>query len=76
METRIEEVGFEVFPKRCDRWTVSYLEWERVPKNRGIVTKGIREVLIVNSTVKSGSMKELNFGDALPCISGRGVRVN
>ena len=29
-ETRVEEVGFEVFPKRCDRGTVSYLKGERV----------------------------------------------
>ena len=43
-ETRVEEVGLEVFPKRCDRGTVSYLEGERVPKNWGIVTEGIREV--------------------------------
>ena len=27
-ETRVEEVGFEVFPKRCDRGTASYLEGE------------------------------------------------
>ena len=39
-ETGIEEVGFGVFPERCDRGTVtiSYLERERVPKNWGIVT--------------------------------------
>ena len=43
-ETRVEEVGFEVFSKRCDRGTISYLEGEGVPKNWGIVTKGIREV--------------------------------
>ena len=43
-ETRIEEVGFEVFPERCDRGTVSYLEGERVPKNWGVVTERIREV--------------------------------
>ena len=43
-ETRVEEVDFEVFPKRCDGGTVSYLEVERVPKNWGIVTEGIREV--------------------------------
>ena len=40
-ETRVEKVGFEVFPERCDRGTVSYLEEERVPKNWGIVTKRI-----------------------------------
>ena len=34
-------VGFDVFPERCDRGTVSYLEGERVPKNWGIVTKRI-----------------------------------
>ena len=40
-ETGIKEVGFEVFPERCDRGTISYLEGERVPKNRGIVTERI-----------------------------------
>ena len=40
-ETGIKEVGFEVFPERCDRGTISYWEGERVPKNRGIVTERI-----------------------------------
>ena len=44
LETIVEQEGFEVFPKRCDRGTVSYLEGERVPKNWGIVTERIREV--------------------------------
>ena len=35
-EARVEKVGFEVFPERCDRGTVSYLEGERLPKNWGI----------------------------------------
>ena len=43
-ETRVEEVGFEVFPNRCDSESVFYLEGERVPKNWGIVTEAIREV--------------------------------
>ena len=30
-----------MFPERCDRGTVSYLEGERVPKNWGIVAKRI-----------------------------------
>ena len=30
----------------------------------------------MNSTVKSGNLKELEFGGASPCISGRGVGVN
>ena len=53
-----------MFPKRCDRGTVSYLEGERVPKNWGIVTEGIREVFdgFVNSTIESGGMKVLKFG--------------
>ena len=77
-EIRVEEVGFEVFPKRCDSGTVSYLEGERVPKNWGIVTEGIREVFdsSVNSTVESGGMKKPEFGGASPCISGSGVGVN
>ena len=41
LETGIKEVGFEGFPERCDRGTISYLEGERVPKNRGIVTERI-----------------------------------
>ena len=40
-ETGIKEVGFEVFPERCDRGAISYLEGERVPKNQGIVTERI-----------------------------------
>ena len=43
-ETGIEEVDFEVFPERCDRGTISYLEGDRVPKNWGVVTEGIRKV--------------------------------
>ena len=30
----------------------------------------------MNSTVKSGGLKEDEFGGASPCISGRGVGVN
>ena len=43
-ETRVEEVGFEVLPKRCNRGTVSYMKGERVSKDWGIVTEGIRKV--------------------------------
>ena len=43
-EDRAEEVSFEVLPKRCNRRTVSYIERERVPKDRGIVTEEIRKV--------------------------------
>ena len=43
-ETRAEEVGFEVLPKRCNRGAVSNMKGERVPKDRGIVTERIREV--------------------------------
>ena len=35
-KTRIKEVGFEVFPGRCDRGTIYYLEGEGVPENWGI----------------------------------------
>ena len=37
-------MGFEVHPKRCNRGTVSYMKGERVPKDKGIVTEGIRKV--------------------------------
>ena len=43
-EARVEEVGFEVLPKRCNRGTVSYMKGERAQKNRGIVIEGIRKV--------------------------------
>ena len=43
-ETGIKEMGFEVFPERCDRGTISYLEGEGVPKKWGVVTEGIRKV--------------------------------
>ena len=42
-ETGTKEVGFEVFPERCYKGAISYLEGERVPKNRGIVTERIGE---------------------------------
>ena len=37
-------MSFEVFSKRCSRGAVSYMKGERVPKDWGIVTEGIREV--------------------------------
>ena len=43
-EARAEEVSLEVLPKRCNRGTISYMERERVPKDRGIVTEGIRKL--------------------------------
>ena len=45
-ETRAEEVGFEVLPKRYNRGTVSYMKGKRVSKDRGIVTEGIEKCLI------------------------------
>ena len=38
-ETGFGELGFEVFPERCDRGAISYLEGEGVPKNWGVVTE-------------------------------------
>ena len=38
----VEEVGFEVFPERCDRGAISY--GERVPKNWVVVTERIRKM--------------------------------
>ena len=43
-EARAEEVSFEVLPERCNNGTISYMEREKVPKGRGIVTEGIRKV--------------------------------
>ena len=39
-------MGFEVITEECDRGVTSYLEGERVPENRGIVTEGIIKVVI------------------------------
>ena len=67
-----------MLPKRCNRGTVSYMKGEKVPKDWGIVTEGIRKVFdrFVNSTIESGGLKELEFGGTLPCIPGRGVGVD
>ena len=43
-EAGAEEVSFKVLPKRCNRGTISYMERERVPKGRDIVTKGVRKL--------------------------------
>ena len=40
-KTGIKEVGLEVFPERCDRGAISYLEWERVPKYQDIMSERI-----------------------------------
>ena len=63
-EARAKEVSFKVYPKGCNRGTISYMERERVPKGRGIVTEGVRKVFhrFVNSAIKSGGLKELEFG--------------
>ena len=45
-ETGVEEMGFEVFPERCDRGAISYLEGERVLKNWGVVTEGIKKLCL------------------------------
>ena len=77
-EARAKEVSFKVFPKRCDRRTISYVEREGVPKGRGIVTKGIRKVFhrFVNSAIEGGGLKELEFRGTLPCVSGGRVGVD
>ena len=48
-EARTDKVSFEVLLKRCNRWTISYMEKERVPKDRGIVIiymQGTHECII------------------------------
>ena len=71
-EARAEEVSFNVFPKRYNRGTIFYMERERVPKGRGIVTEGVRKVFhrFVNSATKGGGLKELEFRGTSPCVSG------
>ena len=32
-----------MFPERCDREAISYLEGERVPRNWGVVTERIKK---------------------------------
>ena len=50
-----------MLPKRCNRGTVSYMKGERVSKDRGIVTEGIRKVfdLFVKSAIESGGLNQL-----------------
>ena len=50
-ETTSEEVGFEVLPKSCNGGTVSNMIGERVPKDWGIVTEGIRKTIQQQSRV-------------------------
>ena len=68
-------MGFEVLPERCNRGTVSYMKKEKVPKNWGIVTEGIRKVFdsFVNPTIKSGGLNGLEFMGTSLCIFERGV---
>ena len=77
-EARAEEVSFKVLPKRCNRGTISYMERERVPKGKAIVTEGVRKVsyCLVNSVIKGGGLKELQFGCTSPCVSETGVGVD
>ena len=58
-----------MFPERCDRGAISYLEGERVPKNWCVVTERIRKVF-------DWGLIGLQFGGASPCIFGRGIGVN
>ena len=39
-------MGFEVFPKGCDRGAISYVEGDIFPTNSGIVNERIRKVFI------------------------------
>ena len=57
-----------MFPERCDRGAISYLEGERVSKNWGILTERTGEKFdcFIN-------LMELEFRGASPCIPGRGV---
>ena len=69
-ETGVKQVSFQVFPEACDRWTISYLEGESFPKNRGIVTDRIGKCLF-HSEVKVVDVKELMFRTAASCVSVR-----
>ena len=56
-------MSFSVFPKRCNRGTISYMEREGVPKGRGIVTEGVRKVFhrFFNSAIEGGGLKEIRL---------------
>ena len=70
-EARAKEVSFKVFPKRCNRGTISYMEREGVAKGRGIVTEAVRKVFdrFVNSAIEGGGLKKLEFRGISPCVS-------
>ena len=65
-----------MFPETCNRGVISYLEGERVPKNCSVGTERIRKVFIYEIYGQKWGMKELEFGGASSCISGRGVGMN
>ena len=64
-----------MFPERCDRGAISYLEGERVPENWGIVTERIGDMFdrFMNLTVEGGNVKEFEFGATSPSVPGRSV---
>ena len=75
LEARAKEVSFKVFPKRCNRGTISYTEFQ----NEGaLVTEGVRKVFhrFVNSAIEGGGLKELEFRVTSPCVSGGRVGVD
>ena len=67
-----------MFHEGTDRGAISYLEGERVPKGRCVMTEGIRKIFMrfVNSAIEGGYVKELTFRAAASGISRRGVGVN
>ena len=76
-KARAKEVSFMVFPKRCNRGTISYMEREGVPKGRGIVTEGVRKEFhrFVNSVIEGGGLKKLEFRGTLNSVSGGRIGV-
>ena len=62
-EAIAKEVTFKVFPKRCNRGTISDMERERVPK-------------ICELCDRRWGLKELEFRGTSPCVSGGRVGVD
>ena len=52
-------MSFQIFPEGCNKWAISYLEGERVPERRCVMTGGIGKMFVwfVNSVVKGGDVK-------------------
>ena len=51
-ESRVEGVSPKMFPKGCNKWLISYVEWKRSPDSWCIMAERVGEFL--NFVMKRG----------------------